>query len=553
MRKSIFVLILFFSVSIYAQDITYTNEAVEVVDKIEPHKEQTQKTSEDFSLHGTWTSQFRAYKVTGQGNKSLKDNDVFHSHALSLEFSAKLARDLYLRTNFAGSLDTQQSSSDNTFRLDNLLIEIYRPDVFSLQFGDINPYFSDYTLQQTLEGFLGYYNIPFGNGGIKIYSVLGQLPRDFKGEELRVVYGYRAEFYELTPGLVFGIDQIFHDDETNKENPQDVSVISFNGRWNISFLEGLELIWDLAHSFNYIDTGDNDSQMQDGWAIRTKLNYQLGTKGQMHFEYEEVMDDFVSPVASGAPDRRSFVTGITYEILYNLNASANYSYDRDNLDHEGNNTNHNHRSSFTLGYTPWKNSEKKYLANFIFTTEFGYTKRFDNNSFDSNIWDFSWGIQEKIGDFSGQFTHTLSVFDENIQNESDINSHAFQVELGYSHSFLEENITLHTRVYFQYGDKTHMKAVDERHVDRLYGWEFRGEFYKKYQLLSTIEYKRISRPGNSNEGEVYSYKLEAIYSSPLPFGSINASLSVEYNFYNYKLRTEEYDEVRVMGNLAYYF
>ncbi len=552
-RKSLFIVLLFFFLYgiLQSQNINYTNQAIQIVDKIE---EPGAKAPKEWEVHGSWTSQLRYYNVTGDGQGSLKDQGVFHSHALNLSLEGEIGNNVFFRGNVAGSFDDQESSSDNKFRLDNLLLEFYQPNLFSVQFGDVSPSLSYYTLQQTLEGFNGYYNIELADKQAVVLSgVVGQIPRDFHGGPRRMVYAYRMEGREFLPGLIMGIDQVFIDDHEREAGLQDVSVFSFNGRWELPVLKGLEWYWDLAHSFNLQDNGDNEPAKQDGWGIRTGLSYAPDEKGRYLIEFEQNSYDFTSPVAAGAPDRRTLRVQGNRQLLENLQLVGSYNYHEDNLSNTLQSTTRSHQTNWDLQYQPFKNAEEEYLANLNLTQTLGFTKRYDKNNFESNIWDMMWSASNRYQDFSLQISYTVSVVDERIAENSDSQTHALQTRLGYSHKFMEDNLSIDTGIYIRYSDQLLKKDRREHTISRIYGWNFLANLYEHYELSSNVEYQRLTKAGNSYEGEVYLFKMEARYSYNLPKGQIKAGMLLEYNAYNYMKKAEEFDELRLMANFSYIF
>lgn len=546
--------ILFVSISFMlpAQDITYTNHTPDMVDSIDKDK-ASPSTSKPFTIHGSWQSQLRYYNVTGDG-KSQQDNGLFHSHSIHLNVDGQLADNLLCKGAVAGSYDDQDASAAKNFRLDNLFLEVYQPDIFSLQFGDaITPTMSYYTLQKALEGFSCYYTLGNPQGSsLRATSLFGQVQRDFRGPR-RMVYGYRAEGRGVVPGLRLGFDQVYVSDSADMPKKQDVSVFSLNGLWQFDALKGLELSWDLAHSFNIDSRENNEPVQQDGWGGRTKLSYKLDDKNTLAAEYEEASYDFTSPVGGGAPDRRSKRVRGDCQLFDNLTMRGGYAYDCNNLQRRLASTTQSHQVTWDWNYTPLLNHSKNYLANLVIAQNFSVTRRFDKKEFDTKIWDMGWTVKDTIGPFALPLMYNVSLVHDSVKAEEDSRKHTLQGEIRYTQNVQEQDLSLDTRLYVRYTDELMLRDARERNVSRVCGWEMKTNLSQKYQLLSTVEYQRLSKAGDTREGEIYMFRFEGRYDQEVALGKIQASVLVEYNLYNYARQTEEYDEFKLLGNCSYIF
>jgi hypothetical protein len=272
--------------------------------------------------------------VSGNVEKSSLDVDDDHKDAWHYNESLKMKLEQDIGDNLTLEFlsfvrnTTDKAVLDHRWYLLQMYLRLYN-DTFEFAAGDINEFYSKYTIKDSFLGVKFWYK---PSTKFK-FLVLGGRNRDPK-EDLFEHYftGARLE-YTPRANYLFGASYI-HTEVTKLFSGSSVEDYS-NDVWaldtRLKLLDRkLILKGEAAFSLYHEDHAED----LDGWALYLSANYRPIRDLKLSFDYERVEPDFVTILGTASPDREKAEFGVRYSPSRKWILSAKYFFMRDDLTSE---------------------------------------------------------------------------------------------------------------------------------------------------------------------------------------------------------------------------
>lgn len=289
------------------------------------------------SIDGEYKLTGALHRTGGAGNKTLLRRGEFLTNEIKLKSDYLLPEDWHWLTNVhARRTNDPQIDRRNDIHLLGLTSEIYN-QVFHLTVGDFYGDFSEYTMNQSLEGLQT--EVKTKHWDSKALAGWSQHAEEGK-QFTRYVFGGHSEYspqdeegwvQDKKLGLHFveveDYRQSIHDKKGVKPASNPVGSVTTHALlWGKTELDG-----ELAESWFNEDTSPGSYvNRRDGMAVRLNSTTKFSKKAKAKLGYERVSSGFNSLSGSAVPDRVNWKSRFDYKWTKSLKSSLGYrvSYDK---------------------------------------------------------------------------------------------------------------------------------------------------------------------------------------------------------------------------------